>query len=108
MDQNQRPGGPSCRITEIKEKMDELRITCEAANEQTQALINEARLESARTCQVCGKHGTLHILPGNMAATLCEADAEWLSKPVREIMRLLKNCRLRQEGRYAASTCSIS
>ena len=67
--------GPICRITDIKEKMGELRIACEGADEQICNLIHEARLESARTCQVCGEHGTLRIIEG-LAATLCDADAE--------------------------------
>jgi hypothetical protein len=73
--------GIVCRVTYIKEKMGELRITCEGASEQIQILINEVRLESARTCQVCGQYGTLHILPGSVAATLCEDDAKRLSRP---------------------------
>jgi hypothetical protein len=72
----------ACQVTYIKEKVGELRIACEGSNEQTRVLINEMRLESARTCQVCGQYGTLHILPGSVAATLCEGDAEKRSRPV--------------------------
>jgi hypothetical protein len=75
--------GLACRITRIKEKLGELRILCEGANEQIETLINEVRLESARTCQVCGKYGALHILQGTLAATLCDADAKKLDRPVR-------------------------
>jgi hypothetical protein len=78
----QGPAGPPCRITDIKEKMGALRIVCDGANERIEGLIKEARLESARTCQICGSYGTLHVLPGNVAATLCEADAERLSRPL--------------------------
>jgi hypothetical protein len=74
----------ACQVTCIKEKMGELRIACEGSNEQIRDLIDEVRLESARTCQVCGQHGTLHILPGSVAATLCEDDAENLSRPVNQ------------------------
>jgi hypothetical protein len=66
----------ACKVKYIKEKMGELRIACEGANEQIRVLIQEVRLESARTCQVCGQYGTLHILPGGVAATLCENDAK--------------------------------
>jgi hypothetical protein len=71
--------GPICRITDVKEKMGELRIVCEGADEQIRDLIHEARLESVRTCQVCGKPGTLRIIEG-LAATLCDADAERLEQ----------------------------
>lgn len=66
------------RITEIKEKLGELRIVCHVADERIIALIRRARMKSAHTCQVCGARGTLHILPGGLAATLCEADAKQL------------------------------
>ena len=36
--------GIACRVTYIKEKMGELRITCEGANEQIRILMNEVRL----------------------------------------------------------------
>ena len=73
--------GIVCRVTYIKEKMGELRITCEGANEQIRILMNEVRLQSTRTCQVCEQYGTLYILPGGVAATLCEDDAKRLSRP---------------------------
>jgi hypothetical protein len=73
-----------CRITDVKEKMDELRIACEGADEQIRNLIQEARLESARICQVCGNQGTLRII-GGLAATLCNADAESLSRPRKAV-----------------------
>jgi hypothetical protein len=75
----------ACQVTYIKEKMGELRITCEGANEQIRVLINEVQLESARTCQVCGQYGTLHILTGSVAATLCEDDAAQMSRPVNQV-----------------------
>ncbi len=64
-------GGLACRITDIKEKMRQLRIACEGATEQIEALIKEVRLEAARNCRVSGSFGTLHVLPGNVAANLC-------------------------------------
>jgi hypothetical protein len=73
-----------CRITAVKEKMGQLRISCNNADDQVLSWIEEARVESARTCQVCGGLGTFRILPGHLAATLCEADAERLSKPIRQ------------------------
>ena len=74
--------GLACRITRIKEKLGELRILCEGANEQIETLINKVRLESARTCQMCGRYGTLRILQG-LAATLCDDDAKKLDRPLR-------------------------
>jgi hypothetical protein len=71
----------ACKVKDIKEKMGELRIACQGANDQILTLINEVRLESAHTCQVCGQYGSLHILPGSLAATLCEDDAKQLSRP---------------------------
>ncbi len=71
-----------CRITLVKEKMGELRISCDSADDRVLTLIEQARLESARTCQVCGGPGTFHILPGHVAATLCDADANRLSQPM--------------------------
>jgi hypothetical protein len=70
-----------CVITRVKEKMGELRIYCDDADDQVLALIDQARMESARTCQVCGGPGTFRILPGHVAATICETDAERLSQP---------------------------
>jgi hypothetical protein len=81
INRSQKIDGIACRVTYIKEKMGELRITCEGANGQIRILINEVRLESARTCQVCEQYGTLHILPGSVAATLCEDHAKRLSRP---------------------------
>jgi hypothetical protein len=75
----------ACKVKYIKEKMGELRIACEGANEQIWVLINEVRLESARTCQVCGRYGTLYILPGSVAATLCEDDAKQLSRDLGRV-----------------------
>jgi hypothetical protein len=80
-----RTDGFDCRVTYIKEKMGELRIVCEGSDDQIQALISKVRLESARTCQVCGQYGTLHILPGGVAATLCGEDAVQLSRPSRRV-----------------------
>jgi len=80
---NRRQGSDAiaCKVKYIKEKMGELRIACDGANEQIRILINGVRQESTRTCQVCGQYGTLHILPGGVAATLCEGDAKQLARP---------------------------
>ena len=78
--EKEQEGGISedCHITSIKEKMGELHFTYEGADEQVVQLVQQARLESAQTCQVCGRHGNLRILPGSIAATLCDADARRL------------------------------
>src|ERR1700758_2727176 len=50
INRSQGTDGIACRVKDIKEKMGELRIACEGANEQIRVLIKEVRLESARTC----------------------------------------------------------
>lgn len=71
----------SCHIREIKEKVGELRITCEGADDTMKREIEIAQQQSRITCQLCGADGQLRILPESLAATLCDrCEANLLGK----------------------------
>ncbi len=62
-----------CKVTEIREKVGELRVTCEGETDEIRYEIDLAQEESRRTCEVCGGYGQLRVLPEALMATLCDA-----------------------------------
>ena len=58
--------GEDCKVIQVKEKFAELRIYCQPRyrNQHRWNLINEAREQSAVTCDVCGAAGQLVSSPG--------------------------------------------
>jgi hypothetical protein len=63
----------SCRVHELKEKVGELRVTCEGEHDDARRAIELAQQQSRMTCQLCGAFGQLRILPESVIATLCDS-----------------------------------
>jgi len=58
------------RASQVKEKFGTLRFYMDSSTEEMEDLIEEAQLESARTCEVCGQPGKTHSIRGWLS-TVC-------------------------------------
>lgn len=65
---------PDYEVNQIKEKFGTLRFYWEGDHQQGDAIVEEAEAESARTCELCGDPGHLHIR-GRRLKTVCDACA---------------------------------
>jgi hypothetical protein len=62
------------RVFQVKEKFGTLRFYVDGGTDAMQACISYAEAASARTCEVCGKYGTLR--KGGWLQTLCDFHKE--------------------------------
>lgn len=49
------------RVDQIKEKFGGLRFYVDGANKEVFDLINNAEVKSFKTCEICGKHGSMYV-----------------------------------------------
>lgn len=59
------------RVIQVKEKFGELRVYCNFCNDKIDELVDEATIESRRTCEVCGSKNAKQYSDG-WIVTLCK------------------------------------
>jgi len=62
---------PDVKISLIKQKMGELRMYTKSTDERVYHVIEEARKQSLKTCEICGKPGSVRIRGGGIKKTVC-------------------------------------
>jgi len=62
---------PDIKINLVKQKFGELRVYTSSKAECVYAIIEEARKQSLKTCEICGKPGSVRVRGGGIKKTVC-------------------------------------